>query len=541
MSNKFHTAPFHGETEARQGEASPSAMLFGSNQVVFCINTVLFQNCGLLLDVPSDLTSTSLMKLRRECPNQTVISFATWIEIATNVLGLRGSVAHHIFDVVYALSSNSIVLPTPPAGSTSSIPTKSMAEYRHEANRALLKKMGGVVDEARWPNVAECRQVSLPALVIFLLAQMLLEHPPRAPPADIDPGHVMSSVRQHLHEYIMAVAVTRPGRLTVSDAQELRILLREFVNGVEQPFGTSIGFLWPRSEKTIDITILSQFIRPKIVMPSDLTSDTRLPPFSNNVSVKGLQNTIFIPSYPVVTCSNEKLSVSSSYTIEKCSQTSFYVTADLPHTRLSQLVNCTVALGPVGGILYIERCENCNITALCAAVVVSRCKNTKIFVCTNTPPVLCLSEKNETLENVRFAPYNSHYSTLEEHLASTGINPHLSLWNIGVPSRHILPPEEFTPLCFPIAPHASAVVTTRTNPCPLPPQYADALERRVQRFQETSRQLQSAYQRLEAEGRKELADDLRGKVHTLFVEWLRRIGQERVLVGLLRKSASGQS
>ncbi|KEG13700.1 putative tubulin binding cofactor c [Trypanosoma grayi] len=532
MSTRYSASPYYNN-----GDAASASSLLSTNQVVFCVNPVLFQNCGLLLETPSGLTTSAIMKLRQESPNRTAISLSMWIDIAVSVIGMRESVAYSIFDVVYALTGSCIQASLSSQTNGNSTSLKSTAEYRQEGNRALLKKMGGTIDEARWPAASASRQLSLPALTIFLLAQLILEHPPRPMLGEISQELVMSSVRQHLHDYITAVAITRPGRLTMADAQELRILLREFVNGVEQPFGTSIGFLWPRSEKTIDITILSQFIRPRIMLPSELAASTTSSPFSNNVIVKGLRGTIYIPPYPVMPSSSARLVASSNYAIERSSQSSFYITSDLPNTRLSQLANCTVALGPVGGVLCVDRCENTSISALCGAIVVSRCRNVTIFVCTNTPPVLCLHEGADTLENVRFAPYNSHYSTLEEHLASSGVNPKLNLWNVGLPSpQYILPPDEFTPLCFPVAPHTNAVVTTRTNPCPLARPYADALERRVQRFQETSKQLEAAYQRLTDEGKKDLANELRGKVHTMFIEWLRRAGQEKGLVSLLHQS-----
>ncbi|RNF11095.1 putative tubulin binding cofactor c [Trypanosoma rangeli] len=542
MSGMHAGTSYYREGDGRHVDASPASSLLSTNQVVFCVNPVLFMNCGIMLDAPSGLTTSAIMKIRQESPNCSAISLALWRDIAVNVIGLREVVAYSIFDVVYALTGSFVQTPLAVQANGNAAHVKSVAEYRQEGNRALLKKMGGSLDETRWPSASSSRQVSLPALTIFLFAQLLLEHPPQAMLGDISQELIMSSVRQHLHDYITAVAVTRPGRLTVADAQELKILLREFVNGVELPFGTSIGFLWPRSERTIDITILSQFIRPRIMLPSELAATTTGSPFSNNLLVRGLRGTIYIPPCPVMSTNAAKLMVSSNYTIEKCSQSSLYITSDLPHTRLSQLVNCTVAIGPVSGVLCVDRCENCNISALCAAIVVSHCKNVTIFVCTNTPPVISVHNGDSTLKNVRFAPYNSHYSTLEEHLASSGINPKLNLWNVGLPTPHyVLPPDDFTPICFPVAPHPSAVITTRTNPCPLPRLYAEALERRVQRFQDTSTQLQETYQRLESEGRKDLAEKLRGRVHTMFMEWLRRTGQEKGLISLLHQGTENIS
>lgn len=543
--------PLKGAAGSGDGTGT-SSNLFSSNQVVFCVNPVLFENCGLLLEPPSGLTTASIMRLRQESSNFTSISLASWKELAVGVLGLREAIAYSVFDVFFAMSGGCMQGSPSYYGNYSGSEQKPVAEFRQESNRALLQRMSGSVDESRWPTASTARQVSLPGLIIFLLSQLLLERPPRSPLGEISQDSIMNNVRQYLHDYITAVSVTRHGRVTIADAMELRFLLREFVNGAEQPFGTSLGFLWPRNEKTIDIAILSQFIRPRIVLPQDLLSAATgmttppptsngamtdpLPALGNNVVVKDLRDTVFIPTPPVLSDTASRL-MSSNYTVTDCSQTSFYIASALPHTRLSKLSNCTVALGPVGGVLCIDRCTNCKISALCGAIVVSNCQDMQLFVCTNTPPVLVPSEGSSVMHNVQFAPYNSHYSTLEEHLTASGISPKLNLWNVGLPSQlFVLPPEDFTPVCFPVAPQSSAVITTRTNPCTLPQPYQDALTRRLQRFQDISRDLQEAYTRLEEEGRRDLADSLRSKVHSMFVEWLHQSGQGSGLLDLLHQS-----
>lgn len=152
--------------------------------------------------------------------------------------------------------------------------------------------------------------------------------------------------------------------------------------------------------------------------------------FANNVVIHDLHDTVYIP--PSSSLLNESACTfhATSYIIAQCTQTAFYVAAPLPHTRLSLLRNCTVTMGPVGGVLCVDRCEDCTISALCASVIVSSCRNVNLCVCTNTPPVLCTDNSINTaivnnnsttatrlptssLCNVRFAPYNSFYSTLE--------------------------------------------------------------------------------------------------------------------------------
>ncbi|CAD2215419.1 hypothetical protein AGDE_05999 [Angomonas deanei] len=522
------------------GRASTAAV--NEKSITFCVSPILFENCGLLLDPPSGLTTASIMKLRQESSNTTSISLANWRELSATVLGLSESSAYAIFDVFYALSGACIQATPSHYGAITDWSDKSVAEFRQESNRQLLSKMGGAVDEARWPTASTARQVSLSGLTIFLIAQLLLERPPRYPLGEIAQDVVINHVKQYLHDYITAVAATRQGKLVFQDILELRPLLREFVNGVEYPFGTNLAFLWPRNEKLIDVAILAQFIRPRVVHPNDLKircEPAYLPLLlKNNVTITGLNDTIHIPPSPLIDPDVLNRFTSSNLTISSCKQTGVYIASALPCVRLSALSNCTVALGPVNGVLAIDRCQQCVISALCGSIVISNCVDVTVFVCTNTPPVVLNGPNtNSPLNhNVRLAPYNTHYSTLEEHLLFTGVNPKLNLWNVGLPSaQYVLPPEEFSPVCFPIAPQGNSVITTRSNPCTIPQPYADALQRRLQRFQDISRDLQEAYVHLEEEGRRDLADSLKQRVHGMFIEWLQNNGQANGLLDLLQK------
>lgn len=507
------------------------------SHLVFVVSPLLFENVGPLLSLPvGSITSAMIARLRDECPTNTTISAHDWISLAGSIFGLKEPAASHIFDVLFALGHPNV-----------------RPEQRLEGSRVLLGKMGGSVDEQRWSASASGRVVSLPALTLFLMAQQFLERPPRAHVGEVSADGVLTYVKQHLHDMVSAITVTKPGKVTAADAQELQLLLREFANGVEQPFGTSIGFLWTRSERTIDVAVLTQFLRPRIVLAADVTTGSRsnnssgAASFPNNVVVRGVVSGVSIQPAPMLPPSSGQGSaangasakfLSATYKIQKCAQSSFYVTSELPNTTLSQLSNCHVALGPIAGVLTIDRCENTNISALCGAVVVTHCRNVTLFVCSNSPPVL--AEGATTSDEVRLAPYNTHYSTLEEHLQTSGINPRLNLWRCQVPGSQLLPPAEFTSVSFPIAPQAAAVVTTRTNPCVLPKPYLDALQGRVERFKQTTSVLNQAYHQLEAAGRKDLAEALRGKVHRMFLDWVYDNGQAKGLVELLHQGSNAK-
>ena len=519
-------------------------MASGSN-LVFCVSPVLFECSGLILDSTCSLTPALIQRLRQDCPTSTTISFADWKEIATTTLGLRDSIATNIFDVFYALSV-------------------TKPEQRQEHNRVLLGKMGGVVDETKWPGVSSARLVSLPGLTLFLMAQLVLDRPPRAPAGEAPSETILAFVKSQFHEILAMLAVTKQGRLSLQDIGELQLLLREFANGVEQPFGTSIGFLWPRSEKTVDVAVPVQFIRPRLVLPSEIrtpTAATHNTPFPNNILVRGLSSTVHIiqSTTSLMACNlisapspQQQVSgithnpavmklASSTVRFSRCNQTMIFATSELPNTAITSMTNCSVTLGPVSGVLLVDRCENCQISALCSALVVSNCRNVVLYVCVNNPPIILNGNSDvlgggSTLENVRIAPYNTHYSTLEEHLLSSGVNPKLNLWRCFVQAPLILRPDEFVPVSFPIAPQTVAVVTTRTNPVPLPKEYLDAVQAKVQRFSKLTGTLQTAYRQLESSGRKDLAEALRNKIQTMFLDWLYDAGQAKGLLDLLHQA-----
>jgi hypothetical protein len=534
-----HPSPSVDLLAASSSGTTNSSSSSGSN-LVFCPSPVLFESSGLLLEGP--LPPQWLQRLRQDCPTTTTISQSDWKEIAVSALGLKESVAVSVFDI---FSSLCFLKP----------------EQRQESNRVLLGKMGGVVDEAKWPQVSASRLVSLPGLTMFLMAQQLLERTvPRTAVGEPNPEAVLAFVKSQLHDMMGLLAVSKQGRLAPQDCQDMQLLLREFANGVEQPFGTSLGFLWPRSEKTVDVSVPVQFIRPRLVLPSDIlrsSSPQHHAPFSNNVTLRGLSSTVHIihSTTSLMACNSSSQAQpanaqqqsshhhnhhnpaimklpSSSFRITRCQQTSIFATSELPNTVLSSLANCTVTLGPVSGLIAVDRCENCQISCLCSALVVSSCRNVTLYVCCNNPPILLGSD----LEGVRLAPYNTHYSTLEEHLLSSGINPKLNMWRTGIAPAAILSPSDFSPVSFPIAPQTVAVVTTRTNPVPLPVEYTNAVQLKVQRFTKLTGTLQTAYRQLESSGRRDLAEALRGKLHTMFLDWIYDSGQAKGLLDLLHQA-----
>jgi TBCC domain-containing protein 1 len=198
------------------------------------------------------------------------------------------------------------------------------------------------------------------------------------------------------------------------------------------------------------------------------------------------------------------------------------------------LTNCVIVLGPVAGLLVVDRCEHCQIVAPCGGVVVSNTQHTTLFVCTNSPPTVL---GGGDCAGLHFAPYNTHYPALEEHLAIAAINPILNCFSM-LPSASqaaVLPPEQFASIVVPVGPNANAAqgTTTRCNPSTLPPQYAAVQRQQAERAAAMASSLQGAYKQLEQAGRRDLAEDLRGKVHRAFMDWASASGQLQSVTDLM--------
>ena len=500
----------------------------------FCVASTLFDAAPLLLEVPSGITLPAIHRLPAHCSLRGHITPQEWQTAASTALGLSENVATRLYDAFHIISQ--------PAGS------------RIELTRSVLqsRESGGTPPS---------RAVPLVGFMVFLMAQHFLERPPRHGPGEQSGEHVLAFVKQHLADMLLLASLGRHGKVTQQELAELRILLREFHNGSESPLGTNLQGLFasaggsttgangrPSSSggasAAVDCNVLAQFIRPRLMLPADVRGAA-----ANVTTLKGVsQLTQFLLTAPPVR-------QHSSVRLLRCSQATLYGLAPLPTTVVSGLVNSVVVLGPVGGLLVIDHCDRCQIVALCAGVVVSQCRNTSVFVCTNTPP-LCMpsvpppdtkspaSPATDKFDNVgvQFAPYNSYYGTLEEHLSLAAVNPRLNLWDEGLPAHALLPPNRFAPVTVPLPPPASATekkdaYVTRANPCPLPDAYAQAQQERAARATAVSNKLHATYKQLERGGRTDLAEGLRTKVQRAFLDWLAESGQAQSVNDLLQPAA----
>ena len=463
--------------------------------ITFTLSPTLFESVGCLVDSQT-LTMQALSEMFSFRPT-TYLTFADWRLCAEKYLHLNEITSRYVFDAFHTLSSK--------------------ADTRLENTRLLLGKMGGIVDENKYRDASSTRTISLAGMYLFLNVQAFLQGKKK----HTNSGDALKYIRDQLPTIVSMIGVTKTGEVSDRDAQELALLFREYTGGVEHPFGSGLASLWRDQERTIPSDTLAKFIATRL-------SSQEVVGRAGNAVVTARSTSVQVISCPF----DEPPSTwTSGYSLKvhQASQTSFYIPAALPNTTIEGLSNCTVQLGPVGGVLYINNCEQCIVSAICGSVVVSNCQRVTLFICTNTPPILDVT----TGTDVQLAPYNTHYAQLEEHIAASGLNPKFNLWRVGVSEGKLLPPSKFSSASFPVAPPSNATIVTRTNPCPLPREYQDAITQRLNAFNATSLMLQEAYRELENGGRKDLADDLRNKVQQKFVDWAVDKGQLKSLIDLL--------
>lgn len=99
-----------------------------------------------------------------------------------------------------------------------------------------------------------------------------------------------------------------------------------------------------------------------------------------------------------------------------CSDMHIYLLQPFEHVSISNCHNCTIVIGPVGGLLHIAQCHQVNVTSASRRILVKDCHEVRNFCFTPSPPLLVGDTRL-----CQFAPYNSYYDGLREDLLSTGL------------------------------------------------------------------------------------------------------------------------
>ncbi|XP_043913745.1 TBCC domain-containing protein 1-like isoform X2 [Protopterus annectens] len=148
----------------------------------------------------------------------------------------------------------------------------------------------------------------------------------------------------------------------------------------------------------------------------------------------------------IVAKSSDEL-VGAHVKIHRCSDSSIYLLSPLRSVTVDKCRNSTFVLGPVQTSVHIHNSDNVKVIVVCHRLTVSSSTVCTFHTLTHTRPVILTGN-----ESLTFAPFNTHYATLEDHMAWTGLATVPNYWNhpvsLGVENSaeelfHLLAPGEF--------------------------------------------------------------------------------------------------
>eukprot|EP01006_Ploeotia_vitrea_P010673 TRINITY_DN27687_c0_g1_i1.p1 TRINITY_DN27687_c0_g1~~TRINITY_DN27687_c0_g1_i1.p1 ORF type:complete len:567 (+),score=24.30 TRINITY_DN27687_c0_g1_i1:35-1735(+) len=530
-------------------------------QVVYWVKSEIIEQGVVPVALPSSFSLSSLLKISAEVADNTKISFGEWLNASRKCLGIQEDIATALFDSFETINFSS-----------------SAQQLEVTRNELDLQRDPRVLSAVR-----EEREVGLPLFLIFLFMQLyhrnLLASPrhevwptPNSPSSTgphsqpmLSPTRAMALstkvtdhedqlqfVKRHLYDMLCLLAMNKY-KVTYSQVQDFSLIMSEGENlTTETPFGSLMPF-WQKKDgqidcnQQVDISVIQTFLNqrlqqnvmvyPPVELPGGRSSskilwpqEAKAAPHKDSWSAK--DTSVHHPRVNSISGVTKSLFVRTAEDINPhtklvrifCNhQANIYLLLPLHHVSIFGCTNCTIILGTVQKIVNVEHCEKVRIVCCARAVRISNSVDTRIYSCLNTRPVLCSGNRN-----VELAPYNTHYASLEHHLQQAGVNPRLNHWDqplcLGKDKLfNLLNPQFFTSIAVPF----NLPGKTHSNPCPLPPEYAQELRRKVYTSSillENTRQVSAKYK----------ADkELMRVIQQHFREWLISSGNLRQVLDLL--------
>src|SRR3989338_2642523 len=83
---------------------------------------------------------------------------------------------------------------------------------------------------------------------------------------------------------------------------------------------------------------------------------------------------------------------------------------------ISNLVDCTIELGPVNGAIFLSKCQNCTFQLACWQLRIHDSTSCKFFICPKNNPII------ENCTTLQFGRYSLNYENLASQLKSCDMN-----------------------------------------------------------------------------------------------------------------------
>lgn len=216
--------------------------------------------------------------------------------------------------------------------------------------------------------------------------------------------------------------------------------------------------------------------------------------------------------------------------IHRCQYSYFYLLSPLRSVSIEKCKNITVVLGPVEVAVIISGCENVTVIAACGRLAISNSSLCNLNLLTPCRPLILPG-----CEGISFAPYNTFYPMLEDHMRKILIPASLNMWDQpiiaghdhhgdGVPSWFLLPPNEFLQFIVPFEMEGK----TNAIPCALPSAYKKALDAKRKEYKLWLKKVNDSTEDVEQK------QSFKNLVEQQFQEWLAETGYKKEIDAIVQ-------
>lgn len=256
---------------------------------------------------------------------------------------------------------------------------------------------------------------------------------------------------------------------------------------------------------------------------------------STHMAPEGHKMMIMTQVYKQTVAKSSERLVGAHVKIHRCSGSYIYLLSPLRSVTIDKCRNSTFVLGPVQTTVHVHGCDNVKVVAVCHRLTASSSTVCTFHTLTPTQPVILSGN-----ESLIFAPFNTHYPILEDHMARTGLATVPNYWNHPVCLEtengavnlfQLLSPKEFHIFTIPFEMEGG---DTTEIPGGLPLPYEKALSRQKQKLELWQKTVK------EAGLTKEQKYCFQKLVEKEFYQWLIETGHRQELDSLMPPTAGSK-
>ena len=110
--------------------------------------------------------------------------------------------------------------------------------------------------------------------------------------------------------------------------------------------------------------------------------------------------------------------------IDKCLYSYVYILQPLRSCSIKKCRKSTIFIGPTQRTVTVDSCVECCILTVCRRLIIRNCSACTFYTLTPASPLLLSG-----CDNIKFAPFNSTYSNIEEDATRSGLTESLNMWD----------------------------------------------------------------------------------------------------------------